>query len=210
MTPDWETRRIYLFGDAKTIENVAKFMREMQDQKVTYTVANLQALTRIVQLPGDWHDGLDMIQSIYNMYHFVFLDQVQNQLEWKRINQQVRTASRLTEFVHDKLMRFFVHEFVSICGRSARELSLSDNQFICKVATKFRYFWTFRRAVMIVGLQLVLTFWKCLLTFSVRECLPPVWCYYNRVWVQEACPYLASPETKQIRRDISLPEQEFV
>ena len=73
LAPDWESRCIYLFGDAKTIENVAKFMRDMPDQKVSYTVANLQsevfiqALSRDVQLPGDWHTGLNMLQSIYNM-----------------------------------------------------------------------------------------------------------------------------------------------
>ena len=29
LAPDWEERKIYLFGDAKTIENMTKFVRDM-------------------------------------------------------------------------------------------------------------------------------------------------------------------------------------
>ena len=61
LAEDWETRRVYLFGDAKTIENMSKFVRDMQNSKISYTQANIQAeiflkaLSCIVEAPGDWH-----------------------------------------------------------------------------------------------------------------------------------------------------------
>ncbi len=33
---DWDTRRIYLYGNAKTIENITKFVCDMQDRRVSY------------------------------------------------------------------------------------------------------------------------------------------------------------------------------
>ena len=43
LAEDWETRRVYLYGDAKTIENMTKFVRDMQDRKISYSVANVQS-----------------------------------------------------------------------------------------------------------------------------------------------------------------------
>ena len=66
------TRRIYLYGDAKTVENMVKFVREMQDRCISYSAANVQsevflkALDVVMELPGDWHTGLNMAQTIYN------------------------------------------------------------------------------------------------------------------------------------------------
>ncbi len=64
LADDWANRRVYLFGDAKTIENMSKFVKDMQDRKISYTHANVQAevflkaLSRIVEAPGDWHTGI--------------------------------------------------------------------------------------------------------------------------------------------------------
>ena len=115
LAPDWETRRVYLFGDAKTVENVAKFARDMQLRKITYTEANLQAdifvksLSVVMEIPGDWHASMSMLTSIHNLYYDGFLDCFQELLKWKRIHKDVRScyfqAMRLTTFVHDELMR---------------------------------------------------------------------------------------------------------
>ena len=61
LAPDYHICCIYLFGDAKTIKNMAKFVRDMQARKITYSVANLQgevsleAISCIHDLPGDWY-----------------------------------------------------------------------------------------------------------------------------------------------------------
>ena len=51
--------RVYLFGDAKTIKNMTKFVRDMQNRNISYTQANVQAkvflkaLDCVVEAPGD-------------------------------------------------------------------------------------------------------------------------------------------------------------
>ena len=62
-----------IFGDAKTIENMAKFVRDMQDRKISYSVANiqgevfLQAVTVIMDLSGNWHTRLNIFPSRFTM-----------------------------------------------------------------------------------------------------------------------------------------------
>ena len=96
------------------------------------------------ELPGDWHTGLNMLTSIYNHFYVGFLDQFQDLLGWNRINKEVRCcyfhASRLCEFVSDKLMRFFIHQFVLTRGSVPADASLSAPQLICKYATEFKVF----------------------------------------------------------------------
>ena len=98
LAPDYHLRRIYLFGDAKTIENVAKFVCDMQARKITYSIANLQgevfleAMSCVRNLPVDWHTGLNLLTSMYNLYYVRFLDQFQDILGWNRINKEVRTC----------------------------------------------------------------------------------------------------------------------
>ena len=43
LAEDYKTRRIYISGDAKIIENMAKFVRDMQDCRVSFSDANLQS-----------------------------------------------------------------------------------------------------------------------------------------------------------------------
>ena len=86
LATNWEERNVYVAGDAKTIENVAKFVREMQERRLSYSAANIQAdvflkaLTRVMPFPGDWHTGLNMLTSIYKLYYDGFLDQFQSML----------------------------------------------------------------------------------------------------------------------------------
>ena len=137
---DYKTRRVYVYGDAKTIENMAKFVRDMQERKISFSEANLQseifleALTCVRDLPGDWHTGLNALTSIYNLYYVGFLDQFQDLLHWKKINKDVCScyylASRLVEFVSEELMRFFIHQFVSSRSIGGNDFALSDTEFM--------------------------------------------------------------------------------
>jgi len=133
LAKNWESRRIYLYGDAKTIENMTKFVRDMQDCRISYTHANIQlevflkALAVVMDAPGDWHTGLNMLQSIYNIYYYGFLDQFQDLLRWQRVTKDVRScyfqAARLVTFVSDELIRFFLHQFIA-----EREVTVVDKQ----------------------------------------------------------------------------------
>ena len=96
------------------------------------------------ELPGDWYTGLNMLTSIYNRYYVGFLDQFQDILKWNHINKEVRScyfhASRLCEYVSDELMRFFIHQFVSMCPSVPADTSLTKCQLICKHTAEFKGF----------------------------------------------------------------------
>ena len=67
----------------------------------------MKALSVVMALPGDWHTGLNIAQTIYNYCYTGFLEHFQELLGWKRINKDVSScyyqAKRLIAFVHDEL-----------------------------------------------------------------------------------------------------------
>ena len=85
-----------------------------------------------------------MLHSIFNVYYVGFLDQFQDHLYWKRINKDVSgcyfQAKRLVEFVHNELMRFFIHQFVSERPRRDDDGELSDATFVCPLSLEFMDF----------------------------------------------------------------------
>jgi hypothetical protein len=82
----WRSRRVYFVGDEKTIENVTKFVRDIQERRMSFATANVQAdvfleaLSRVLPFPGDWHTGLNQLTSIFKLYYDGFLDQFQSML----------------------------------------------------------------------------------------------------------------------------------
>ena len=70
-----------------------------------------------MDMPGDWHTGLCIAQSIFNVCYTGVWDEFQDLLGWKRINSKVGTwyyqAICLITFVHDELLHFLTHQFVS-------------------------------------------------------------------------------------------------
>ena len=133
-----------MFGDAKTIENVAKFVRDMQERRANIqSEVFLKALTVIQEVPGDWHTGVNMLSSIYNVYYHGFLEEFQGLLHWKweNVKKDVRSCyfqvSWLATFVHDELCQLFIHIFVSDCGRHEDEIYMSPSDFITCVAIDF-------------------------------------------------------------------------
>ena len=97
-------------------------------RRISYTQANLQAdifiqaMSVVMEIPGDWHTSLNMLQSIYTLYYDGFLDGFQELLKFKRIGKDIRScyfqASRLMKLVHHELMRFFIHSYVASRGES--------------------------------------------------------------------------------------------
>ena len=95
-----------------------KFVRDIQNRRISHSTSSIQsevfikALSVVMQLPYDWHTGLNMAQSIYNYCYVGFLDQFQELLAWKRISKDVSKnnfqSTRLITFVHDEMIRFFL------------------------------------------------------------------------------------------------------
>ena len=86
----------------------------MQDRRISYYVANVQAkiflkaITVVMDVPGVWYAGLAMAQSIFNVCYVGLLDQFQDLLGWKKVNDKVSScyyqATRLVIFVFYELM----------------------------------------------------------------------------------------------------------
>ena len=145
LAPDWKDFRPMIFGDAKTTENMSKFIRDMQGRNLSLSDSGMQAdvfvtvMKQVMTAPGDWHAGMNMLQSIYKLWYKCLLCKFQEMLGWKRIQHDVRScyyqASRLVKFVHDELVCYLMHMFVSDKDRS--EECLSDKDAVCKLADEF-------------------------------------------------------------------------
>ena len=126
---------MYFFGDAKTIENVTKFVRDVQERRLSYSLAI------VMPAPGDWHTGLNMLTLIYKFYYDRFLDQLGHLLGWKRIKKDVENqyhqSLRLVSFVHDELYRVLIHKLVGTRNRREGDDSLSNARFVARVAGEF-------------------------------------------------------------------------
>ena len=120
---DLNDRRIYVFGDTKTIENENKWIRDLQGgRRLSYDKVNVQggkflkATECVMVLPGDWHESMSMLQSIFAVYYYGFLEPIQQLLGWKRIQADVRgcyfQASRFVVFVADEFIRFFLEDYI--------------------------------------------------------------------------------------------------
>ena len=112
-----------MVGDANTVENIVKFVHDMQDRRTTFSDASvhaeisLKAVSVVMTLRGDWHTELNMAQTIFTYGYAGFLEEFQAMLGWKRINKDVSSSyyqsTQLITFVFEELTRFFVHQFVA-------------------------------------------------------------------------------------------------
>ncbi len=67
-------------------------------------------------IPGDWHTGMNYLQSIYKVFWDVLLKPMRDMLGWSRITKDVRgvyyQASRLVVYCHKQLTRYLFQDFV--------------------------------------------------------------------------------------------------
>jgi hypothetical protein len=71
---DVNTRRLYSFGDRKSNENCSAFVSTLSHRPLTFKESSMQAeiflesFQNVMFLPGDWHTGMNMLQSIYKVF----------------------------------------------------------------------------------------------------------------------------------------------
>ena len=82
---DWESRIIFLFGDAVSISNYAGFVKKLSEKKnhvfsKSYEKGEIfrKALQRFIPVPGHWHFGLIFLVCIDKLYYGGFLQTFQN------------------------------------------------------------------------------------------------------------------------------------
>ena len=78
LADDYEAKICYIVGDVKTVDNMDKIIRDIADRTLTaeetFDLAEVfeKALKRLIIIPGDWHAGLTMVQSIFNIFGIRF------------------------------------------------------------------------------------------------------------------------------------------
>ncbi len=148
LAPDYKTKRHIMVGDAKSVENIKKFMRDVTGRDISVTQSSnmlqvfLDGLAQVMIIPGDWHAGMAMLQAIYTLW-WPLLSVFKDHLGWKRVQQDVRgcywTANRLLEFVADELMRVLLFEFVSEHINNIDEVEDGkEDEYICRVVKQFQ------------------------------------------------------------------------
>jgi hypothetical protein len=93
---DVNKRRLYSSGDRKLNENCSAFVSTLSHRPLTFEESSMQAeiflesFQNIMFLPGDWHTGMNMLQSIYKVFWTDILSPNKSFLGWKQISKDVR------------------------------------------------------------------------------------------------------------------------
>ena len=110
--------RLYCFGDRKTIKNGTAFVNKRINCSLSFEQSSLQAenflnaFSRVMFLPGDWHTGMNMLQSIYKLFWVDPLKPFRDLLKWKRISMDVRKcyfqASCFVQYWNDVILSYLI------------------------------------------------------------------------------------------------------
>jgi hypothetical protein len=116
-----KSRQLHSYGDCKSNKNCTAFLSNLSHRPPTFEESSLQAeiflesFNNVMFLPGDWHTGMNMLQSIYKVFWMDILSPMKTFLGWKRISRDVRVcqAARLTRYVHNLMTTYLLHCYVS-------------------------------------------------------------------------------------------------
>ena len=76
-----------------------------------------EALNTVMQLPGDWHTGLNTVQAVVKCFWTPLLAPMKDFLGWKRVNEKISScyyqATCLIKLVNEELHCYLLHRFVS-------------------------------------------------------------------------------------------------
>ena len=150
LADDVHTRRLYSFGDRKSNENASAFVTTLSNRPLTFEESSMQAevfldsFQNVMFLPGDWHTGMNMLQSIYKVFWTDILGPMKSFLGWKRISKDVRgcyfQAARLVRYIHNVMSTYLLRCFVSFrfngISESMKECANAD--VLCNIAVQYR------------------------------------------------------------------------
>ena len=147
---DVNKRRFYSFEDRKLNENCSAFVSTLSHRPLTFKESSMQAeiflesFRNIMFLPGNWHTGMNMLQSIYKVFWTDILSPIKSFLGWKQISKDVQgcyfQAACLVRYIHNKLSRYLLQCFVSsIFDDIAKSINKRTNADVsCNVAILYR------------------------------------------------------------------------
>ena len=143
-------RRMYVNGDRKSNENTESFNNKAQDRSLSLdeqamnTETYIELIERTYFGAGDWHAGMNMMQTINKIYWDVLIDPVREMLGWQRVTKDCRACyyqcSKLTLFLNSYVYRYLWHRFVSDHWPKYKAVLTENNHenVITQIAVDFR------------------------------------------------------------------------
>ncbi len=117
--------RLYCFGDQKTFKNSSAFINKLSNRSLLFEETSIQAkifleaFKKVMFLPGDWHTGMNMLQSIYKLFWTDLLKPLRDLLGWKRISKDIQSCyyqvSRLVKYTNDVVLAYLLRAYVFCC-----------------------------------------------------------------------------------------------
>lgn len=127
--PGWETKRIFLYGDAKSIMNYRSFYKTLGESSGTHrpfseayeqSVQLERLVDRLVPIPGDWHFGLNVLIAIFKLYWGGFLQVFSVLLNLKRLTEDptehYQAGRVLVLTVHSQVERLLLDRYSASFG----------------------------------------------------------------------------------------------
>jgi hypothetical protein len=148
---DIDQRWMLMFGDVKTVDNINLINDMIQKTNARGGLSDNsdqldvfeKALDRLLDIPGDWHAGLAMLQSIFHLYFPGYLEQFKFLLKWKNYSKDCRKnyyqASRAVMFQNKVVSTFLFHKFIQKLDALRRKFGDgSDADFMYFIAVEFK------------------------------------------------------------------------
>ena len=148
-------KRMHAIGDRATLENCGAYTKILQDRNMTTAAGYeqgeifLDAFHNTAFWPGDWHTGMNMLQSIHKVYWVNFLGPLVKMLKWKRINKDCRDtyyqSCKLTKFANGEASRYLWQSFITdeydnyekMIGTEKSNVTLSEADVVTLMADDF-------------------------------------------------------------------------
>jgi hypothetical protein len=144
--------RLSCFGDRKTVENSSAFVTKLSNRNLSFEESSLQAeifldaFDQVMFLPGDWHAGLNMLQSIYKLFWSDLLKPFRDLLQWQHILKDIRgcyfQACRLVQYSNSVISSYLICLYLSR-NLECYEVKMSEDKpanVLCQIAVDFEMF----------------------------------------------------------------------
>jgi hypothetical protein len=106
----------------------------------------LEALNNVMFMPGDWHAGMNMLQSLHKLFWTNLLKPLRDILGWKRIAKDVRScyyqALQLVKYTNNVRSYFLIRAFQLHHYESYEDRMRDDNtgDLLCSIVVEFQLF----------------------------------------------------------------------
>jgi hypothetical protein len=168
--------RLYCFGDSKTIENSLASVYKLSNRSLSFEVSSLQVETLldafdwVMFLPGDWHAGLNILQSIYKLFWSDLLKPFRDMLQWQHISKDIWGCFFqmlwLVQYSNDVISLHLTHLYMSLY-QECYAVRMNEDKLpnvLCQITLDFEMFLSCALLSSNKYLKLIVKFYYCCLT----------------------------------------------